>query len=227
MKAKRRHELQENVLSAELAQVVNFFKEKGTTLLVALLAVVVIAAIAAYAYGSIRDKRIKLRDDFDRAIQDRSLSPEQRVGILERLSGQDDDKQIAAQAMVALGDEFARRMLVAGPGADSLQWKGFADVAESYYRRAVETYPDQKLSVAKAHYGLAKLAESRKDWDTARAEYQAVCAIPELKDYPVTILAQQALQLVDDLAKPVLMATTAPAEPETQPTTEPATQAAE
>ena len=227
MKAKRRHELQENVLSADLAQIVDFFKEKGTTVLVGFLAVVVIAAIVAYAYGSIRDKRIKLRNDLDRALKDRSLSPAQRVGILERLGGQDDDKQIAAQALVNLGDEFARRMLVAGPEADTLQWKDFADAAENYYRRAAQTYPDQRLSVANAHFGLAKLAESRKDLDTARAEYQAVLAVAELEGYPVAGMARQAMENVDDLAKPAPMATTAPAEPETQPATETATRPAE
>jgi len=220
MKSQRRHELQENVLGSELAQIANFFKEKGTAIVVGLLAVAVIAAIVAYAYGSIRDKQIKLRNDFDQAMKDRSISPEQRVATLERLSGQDDNKRIAAESLVALGDEYSRRMLVAGPTADAVQWKGFADLAEGYYRRAVETYPDQQAIVGRARFGMAKLAEGREDFETARGEYRAVLDMSGLEGYPVHAMASRALADLEDLTAPAPMATTAPAEPETQPATQ-------
>ena len=212
------------MLSAELAQVVGFFRQRGTPILVGVLVAALIAVVAAYAYGSVRDKKLKLQSDLEKAMADNSLTPEERVGTLERLAGQGDDKGIAYRALIALGDEYARRALVTGRKEDPAQWQAYMDSASGYYNRAIKEHLQEPLAAAWAHYGLGKLAESRDDLAAAKTEYQAVLAAKDLAGQPVVSQAELAMKELEDLAGPVRMASTAPAEPETQPSTMPAPQ---
>lgn len=228
MKAKRRHELQENVLGSELAAVVEFFKKRGTSILVGLLIVAVIGFVIAWAYGQSRQKHEKLQSQLDQVSGD-GLTPQERVGMLEGLSAQDDDKRIAAQAFLSLGNEYYARMIAAGLKVDPADRQRLADRAASYYRSVIAGYAEHKALVASAHLGLGKLAESGQDLDGARAEYEAALAIDGLAGHPVAQLIQESLDQLDDLGEPVLMASTRPARPQpaTAPATVPATAPAE
>lgn len=222
MKATRRHELQENVLSADLAQIVSFLRKRGTIILVGLLVAALIAVVAAYAYGNARDKKLRRQGDFDKAMTNTSLAPKERVDMLEQLASQGDDELIASRSLIALADEYARRIILTDRTADPAQWQKLMDTATAYYRKVISDHAARKLSVAEAHFGLGGLAENRDDLAGAKKEYQAVLAMG-LAGQPVTWRAEQALKKLDWLAEPVRMATTAPAKPQTQPATKPAT----
>jgi len=220
MKSQRRHELQENALIAELGRIVQALRKRGNLIAWGVLIAALVAMIAVFAWKKSRQAEIELQAKFDRVMApDTALSDEDRLAGLRELAEQDDDEVKAALATVELGDIYARRMVVAGPKADPAQWKRLADKAAGYYREVISRFADQNLPLAKAHLGLAKLAESQQDFETAKAEYQAVLKLTALTGQPVMRRAERGMQQLDMLSSPVRMATTAPS-------TQPARQAA-
>jgi len=223
MKAKRRHELHENVLGAELTQVIDFFRRRGALIAWGLLIAALIVLVVFYARDKSRKKAFERRSQLDKALMDANLTPTERIGILKDLSAKND--LIAARATLALGDMFARRMAVTGPDADPAAWRTLGDQAAAYYRDAIARFGEMKVQVAKAHLGLAVLAENRRDFEAARSEYEIVANDEGLAGQPVAELAREGLAGLKLLAEgEVRMATTAPAEPATQPATQPVTQ---
>jgi len=224
MKSQRRHELQENTLIAELGKMVDVLRKRGNLVGWGVLIAALIAMIAVFAWKKSRQGDIELQRKFDRVMPLKSaLSAEERLEGLKELAEQDDDEVKAALATVELGDVYARRMVVAGPNADPAQWKRLADQAAGYYREAINRFGEQDLPLAKAHLGLAKLAESQQDFETAKAEYQAVLKLTALTGQPVMQQAERGMQQLETLSSPVQMATTAPA---TRPATQPAREGA-
>jgi hypothetical protein len=153
-------------------------------------------------------------------MSDPALTPQARKDLLKSLAEQDDEERIAAMSAVKLGDIYIAEMTVAGPTVDPLKWKQLGDEAGRWYRVATDSFGDEKLAAAKAHFGLGKLAENRGDFETARVEYQAVLRIAELSGQDVLKRAERSMSRLELLGTPVMMATTAPAlKSETQPTT--------
>ncbi len=223
MKAKRRHELHENVLGVELAQAVDFLKKRGTLIAWGALIVALVVFVGFYAYKKSREARAEVQFKFDTAMTDLRLKPDERVRILADLSRQDDDEQIAALATAELGAEYARRMAFAGVATNPAEWRRLGDQAAGYYRLVLSNFAEQELAVAKAHLGLGRLAENRGDLEAARAEYQAVLNAIKLAGRPVVQQAATSLVQLRLLAQPAPMATTAPAAASTQPATAPTT----
>lgn len=221
MKAKRRHELQENVLSSELAQIVGFFRKRGSAIAWGVLIAALIVFVIVYARGRFRDKAIRLQEDFDTVMSNPTLTPQARKDLLKSLAEQDDEEWMAALSAVKLGDMYITEMTVAGPTVDPLKWKQLGDEAGRWYRMVTDSFGDEKLAVAKAHFGLGKLAENRGDFETARVEYQAALRMTELSGQDVIKRAGRSMGRLELLGAPVMMATTAPA---SQPTTAPASQ---
>lgn len=210
MKSERRHELQENTLGLEIQKTVEFFKAKGNYIAGAVLVAVLIVMVVVYVRGKAEDRAAELQMQYE-SRNSAGMTPQAQVELLESLSAQRDDKGVAALATVDLGDLFARRMLAAGPTADPAQWKELGDKSEGYYRTAIASFGDERLAAAKAHLGLARLLESRRDFEAARAEYETVKAMTDLEGQPVVFQALRGLAQLDELSAPVQMATTAPA----------------
>ena len=228
MKSTRRHELQHNVLDAELAKTVEFFRKYGWKIFYAVVAVVVIC-LAIYWYVSNRSRqKAQIEDQYTqlKTRQNEGIEqPDLLIGRFKELIGQQRAVRIAAMACIDVADIYAMQMLRA---RDSTERDGFAAQAQEYYRKAIADFPDQKLAAAKAHIGLAKLAEGRREFQKAREAYQAVLAIPGLAGQPIKSIAEVGLKLLGKLQEPVAMATTAPAEeqPAGQPASRPAAAAA-
>ena len=87
----------------------------------------------------------------------------------------------------------------------------FHDQAKTYYQRALQRFGDRATVVGRAHIGLARLAESMRDFATARSEYEAVRSRKDLAATDAGILADKALADLERVSRPVQMATTAPA----------------
>ena len=215
MKSTRRHELQQNVLDAELGKTVEFFRKYGTRIL---WAVIVLGgvALAVTMYVS-KDRRERASIETQGAgllgpVDYGSTGSKQdnRIGDLRALSDQEKVPRIAAGACVRLGDLYTLRMAEAKTAAER---ESEGTQATRYYERVLSDFSGQPLAVAQAHLGLAKLAESRRDFPAAAKAYQAAMN-QDLGDHPVRTLAEAGKKGLKDLAQPVRMATTAPA---TQP----------
>jgi tetratricopeptide (TPR) repeat protein len=152
-----------------------------------------------------------------------NVTPEDKVSLLEGVGQQTDNKLLASEALIALGNEYARRAVVMDRMSDPARWQELMDTASSYYEKAMAQHPDRPLAQAESRLGLASLAEDMGDLDAAKEHYEAVLALKGLDGYPVVKQAEDGLGNLDWLAEPVRMASTAPAEPETQPASQPAT----
>jgi len=232
MKTRRRHELKQNVLDAELGRFVSFFKRHGSRIMWAALIASLLVLGSVYAYRQYRLRRQRPQTQYD-ALKLRATDPKAAPGELldgfTALTEQDGNERIAALACVEVGDIYAARALLGGSKLPSAERESLSRLADEYYRRAVDKFPAERLAVARAHFGLAKLAESRRDWDAARAEYETIGRMRDVAGYAVAQLAEQALSDIDNLTEPVKLATTRPATqpatstaPATEPTTKPA-----
>jgi hypothetical protein len=169
------------------------------------------------------DQAIKQRNDaFTNAIKTAD-------GAIESIGNK--DPHIAARGILNKADtNFTMANMPPVPGATtraSLRPDQTPDqllsAAETLYSQVLSKYPDDMLSVASAHFGLAAVAEDRavsdpSNWDKAAQNYQAVLdgsATAAFKS-----LATQRLANLPNLKKPMISNLTAPS---TQPSTEPAT----
>ncbi len=230
MKSRRRHELQQNVLDAELGKVVGFFKKRGSWIAWGVLIAALIVFLVVYVRGRGRREIEKLQARYDQLM---SVQFRPGVDIAEILAGfkalvdQDDDERIAALACVRVANMYAASSRSASQRTGS-EWLTFVAQAEKYYHRAIENFPDERLAVAEAHLGLAKLAESRTppNLNAARNQYQAIIKVPQLAGYPVMREAQRSLAALDALGEPIPMATTTQAATSRAATAPTTTQAA-
>ena len=211
MKARRRHELQQNVLSAELGKLAEFFRKHGTYVVWGAAIAAFVLLVATYTISKSRERRRSIHARYNRAMTDQTIKLEDRLKDLEALSEQDTDTDIAALACVAVGDHSAARLATANALTTDADRKRLLDQAEAYYRKAIARFADRPVIVGRAHMGLAFMAENRRDFDAAEAEYRAVLAMPDLQGGSLADAAARGLETLDDLRTPVVMATTAPA----------------
>ena len=221
MKSRRRHELQQNVLDAELGKTIEFFKKHGSKIFgLLLVAALIYLGVTLYRRQSSGAQQ-QLQTDYNQAVaksMDRRVTPDEMLAMFKGIADRGDDNQIVAMSCVYVGDLYASKILSA---ESESQRQEIARQATIYYRRVIRDFPERRLPVAKAHFGLAKLAETTRDLETARREYQAVMDTGLVK-YPVVHEADKARKRLEWIAAPVPMATTLPSQPTTEPATKPA-----
>ena len=224
MKAQRRHELQENALQSELSHLGEFLRRRGTAIAWVVLGVALVIFLVVYVRrgGAAREQALVARyAAAENALGNPDVETEDVVRQFESLAAQSDDPHIAAMAAVHLGDMYASQAYMGEGDLTAAEQQERLDQAENWYRTAIEEHGDQALPAAQARFGLAKLAESARDFATAREQYDAVVAAPGLAGQLVVQEAQRSLERLGRLSEPVRLATTLPAS-----TTEPATQEA-
>jgi len=217
MKSQRRHELRQNVLDAELAKTVQFFRKHGTRMAWGALVAALVALGIVWAWNKHKQGIATAHSQYARLeeqLANRDADPESLAAAFLELSATSSDDNIAAESAVRAGDGYSR--LVTVETADTAKHSQWLERASNAYKRAVTEFPEETMSVAKAHYGLAKLAETRGDFIAARSHYDAVLAMTELKGEPVERLCEQGRNRLEQVSRPVRMASTKPAEPETQ-----------
>lgn len=214
MKSKRRHELQHNVLDAELATIIGFFRKRGRYFLVGALAVAVVGFVVYRVVTSRRDARQQGEATFYRGMTSPADSKD-RIDALKELAEQGGDEGIKALATVAVGDGYSNLLAADRPQLDAAEREDLAARARQWYRKAIDRFGDHPLAVAKARYGLAKLAEERGEFDEAESQYGKIRQMEAtLRGQPIVMFAQQGLLRLNSIRGPVRMATTAPAPPE-------------
>ncbi len=215
MKSTRRHELHENVLGVELGKTVDFLKKHGTKILWGCMLVATVLLVIFWYTSSRSQKRIGIELQYAKLKAQQtegfSVSSDAVLAAFKAIAQQRHVERVAAFACVDVGDICAMRMLTAQMQSER---NSFAAEAEKYYRKAITDHREHALAVAKAHLGLAKLAEGRREFETAEKEYRAVTAIAGLDGQLVVQHAMAGLQNLPKFSEPVKMATTVPA---TQP----------
>ncbi len=216
MKSQRRHELHYNELGQTLANLLEWAKKYGNYLAWGALLASVVVLVAVFVNRS-RDKALQERqNDFDRAVANQD--PDVRLNGLAKIADEDGDKFITARATELVADEYASRIISGQGKASTEKLQEFSDRAKQYYQRLIDNFNEYPALAAEGHFGLAKLAENRGDFDTASVEYLAAKkASPP--DYPIWFRADEGLRELDKLRQKVSFATTAPA---TQPASAPA-----
>lgn len=248
MKSQRRHDLKQSALGTELVHIRDFLKRRGNLLAWIALAIALVILVVVYVRGRERGRVETVRHQWDQ-YQVQARNPEARIedliGALKPLAEQDVDRRIAAQATLQMGDHHLLRAVLgqtSGPEQQEVgkplsksEQKELADKAAEQYRRALQDFSDMPVFAARAHVGLAKLAETRGEFDQAAKHYQSAI---DLKAPAVSQVAKEGLDRLAEIKSPVQMASKAPApklpvpqtlpsdEPTTKPATAPATRSA-
>ncbi|MCK4275288.1 MAG: hypothetical protein KAX78_02165, partial [Phycisphaerae bacterium] len=162
MKAKRRHELQQNVLASEIGKTVEFFRKWGTYIAWGLLIVALVVLVVLYSRSKTRQRAEELQAKYDRLVAkqfDPSANLDDLLAGFRGLADQDDNRRIAADSCVYAGAVCARQGAAGELTSPALLLESPLQQAAEYYRRAISEFPDQNEAVAKAHFGLGELAE--------------------------------------------------------------------
>lgn len=209
MKAERRHELHENIVSHELALLVDFVRRNANLLSWALLGLAVLSLVGALWYRHAAKEEGERQAEFNSLVlnRDSDMKPDDRLAKMKALLHRDGDKGRLAATTYEIGLEYANRAL----RASGEEKKTLADEAADYFSQAVTKYPKQSWIVAKARLALANLAMGRGDWAKAQEEIQAVQSMSALTGYPILEMAEEARRKLDQFKQPVVFATTAPA----------------
>jgi hypothetical protein len=136
----------------------------------------------------------------------------------------DSQAKLKAQALILKGDfnfDMANFPPLAGAATQpSLQpSESEADLlnnAAAAYKQVLGDYPSNKSAVTAAHFGLAAVAEDRKAWTDAKAQYQAI--VDSDAEDPYKALAKRRLEVLPELQQPVTMNLPAGTQPSTAPT---------
>ncbi len=247
MKAERRHELQHNSLAAFLSRLPEIVREHGSKILLGII-IVLLVTILIYTRSRSRQEAIDIgwtnisaaRSSLERVkLLPRFLEPGEQLAqarkqLLEAASNTidpmlaSDNEQIAAEAYLLLGDLHLLKAnltpIAAAATQPALQIEGTPEEhlarAQDAYEKVVRVYSDQVQAADNARFGLATIAENRRDFDRAQEIYS------QIRDNPNTLpayrtLAEMRLKMLDSIRKPVYLAPVA--EPATDATTEPAT----
>lgn len=252
MKSERRHELHTNSLAQALSHAPEFLREHGSKVL---LGIIIVLLIAILVHQRTRRSREELDSGWANitaariAIGRLGMLPAQvksptdlvnlRRQVVESASSAltavvgSDNPQLAAAAYLLRGDlNWTLANLPELPEAatqPSLKLEGssqeYLGRADEAYQKVIRVYADQTLSVSNARFGLAAIAENKRDWAAARTTYEAI------KNDPKTIpsyktLADLKIAALGVIESPVYIAPTsqpapAPA-PAAAPTTAPA-----
>jgi hypothetical protein len=196
MKSERRHELQRNALEVEIRKVGEFLRHRGNLLAwIGLGAAAIILGIVWYVRTTRSDTE-QVQAQFDRSVlpSGRGQSEEQRQAALEKIASDKSHPLWAANADIALGDALALRLASQWGNLSEGDRSGIRTQAQAYYKRVISDFPKETSAVAKAHFGLGKLAEDWGEVDAARKEYEeALAGGEELRGQPIAYVIQESL----------------------------------
>ena len=237
MKSKRRHELKQNVLDAELGQIITFLKKRGTYLAWGVLIIAMIVLVYAYVQRRKRSNLQEVRAEYDRVRTNQKITPEGRLNkmrefIEEGKDGSDPlaagDQRTTARAMLDVANEYATRFANSGSNVTPQQRRSYAGLADRFYRMAINEFKTVPWAFARANLAYGKLAESRREFGAAESSYQFVLKMGD----DAGGLVAEAKYRTENLDRlrtetPVKMATSLPAEfipkpPSPEATTKPA-----
>jgi hypothetical protein len=207
MKAQRRHELQQNVLDAELARGIEFVRQRRTYIIWGVVLATLAILAVTYVIRSTHNKERSLQTRYDQLISSPAVTPQQFVDGMKSLA-ESSSGRLAGLATIQVGKFYAAQFSAVGGEADDPRQRALRDQAAAYFQRGLERFSSYPLVVAEAHLGLGRLAEGTGDFATAAKEYKLIAQVPGLAGTPQPIEAALALDRLDRIKTPVRMATT-------------------
>lgn len=210
MKSKRRHELQQNTLDAELGKIVGWLKTHATKLaLAALIVAVVILGVTLYKRQT-RTALAEVQAQYEK-LRNAQINPQDDntdvVNGLRSLSKQEIVPWIAADALVRIGNIHLSKMTLAELPEER---ESLAAEASQAYQEVLTNWSDQFGAVGAAHVGLARVAEGKGDYAAARQHYEKVVENPSLEGFPIVDIARKSLREISGWEQPVKLAASLP-----------------
>jgi hypothetical protein len=157
-----------------------------------------------------------------------TLTSEANTAI-DTVAGETEDKTIRAEALLAKGDLYWALANLPDPIAAATQPTLKSSTtpeenlkkASDFYGNVLKTYPDEKMATVAARFGLAAIAENRRDFKSASEQYSEIEKSDTLKMYKD--LASQRLNFVESMKGEPFLGTLKVEAPTTLPSTLPST----
>jgi hypothetical protein len=231
MDARRRHQLKDNTLASGLEGLPGFYRRYGNQILIVVIFLLLAFIFIRSRLGSARDREAQSRFSLSNArsmftqlaqMPIERMRPEGVAAMRQTISLQaeqavDDvlshskDPAIRANALLARGDlNWRLANFPELPGADTqpaLKYgktpEDLLAAAEHAYQQVVSAQPaSPPAAVCSAWFGLAKIAENRRQWDVAQQYYQNILTEPSTPE-AVAGEATAALKMLQKIQQPI------------------------
>jgi predicted negative regulator of RcsB-dependent stress response len=178
MKAEERHELQKNDLSSWLQYgFPMWIKNNGSYILLVLA-----LALLGYNLWNWYERKQEAQAQAAWAELAATDNPgvENKAVKLQTIIDQYDSRPIRALALRSLGLYYLENVAAGvAPGGTAtstvtVDKKDALNRAQAAFERIVKEYPEQTLAAGAAKLGLARIAEDRGEWDSAKKQYEAI-----------------------------------------------------
>jgi hypothetical protein len=204
MKAERRHELQENTLAQALSNFPALWAAHGNKVLLVVIAIALVILLVRYrqssqlesarlareslatarlSIGELRETEFRTATATEAAQQRRELASQAAASVETVLrETPDGESALRAEAHIVRGDLYwTLANLSELPGAATQEalrlpqpQEELLTSAASAYEQALRQFGDQRHHRAAARFGLAAVAENRRQFDVAQEHYQQI-----------------------------------------------------
>lgn len=222
MKTKRRQDLRANELVRQLIEIKDYIVLRWNWIVGGLVVIGLAIGLYSYQQHSRKAAQIEGLNRLASLRADRTKPLPDRIDEMNQVADASTDSDVVLAALEMIGSEAtsAREWLFLGAtdGRDDESQRELAEAAQRAFERIVRDFSDRPEAAARAHLGLATLAENRYDKEEARKHYEAIVNTPQLA--AVTMyqsIAVQHLATLDQRLQPVEIL---PSLPTTQPTTQ-------
>ena len=253
MKADRRHQLASNALARELEGLPDKLKRWGSTALTVFLVAAAVGMLIRWRMQSAEQSRLAVMNELAnaRAYVDQLRNPllaqrppdfvasarqELSTKANESIStvlNTSDDPKAKADALVTRGDLYWQLANFPElPGASTQPSLRAPESSDEYLKKSFDAYDEvlkntqfakQHDAVVSAHFGLAAIAENRRDWDEAKRHLDLIANDPDAQP---ALVNQAKLQLEKELPQMQTPLYVMPAATQPAATTQPTTQQA-
>ncbi len=239
LKAKRRHELKENLLAKDLAKARTWMSAHRGWVIGGPAVVVVIVLLILY----VLDQRQSTRDAEYARYQTltgfTTLAPADVRKDLIALAEETSQEALAALALLQAGRQAAQELVIRYTSLDAGARRGLDEEATEALQAVTDKFGENRPAASQAHLWLGRLAESRGEFDEAEQAYQraadlwpegaGLAALPSQAKlrllrkatWPI-VLPEEGPPRPPPASRPALWPTPGPALPTTGPTTGPA-----
>lgn len=237
MKSERRHELQTNSLAQAMMSPNGFLRTHGPKVLLTIIVALLVALLLHRRYQS-NQAELDTGWSYITMAQRSLFQLSQNAGIvsdpIQRANNQrqivatidqtinpllsSDQRMIAAQAYLVRGDlHWTLANLPAAapttqPVAAELTPSQNLDKAQEAYDKIIRVYGDLQDVATNARFGLAAIAENRREFDKAKTVYEAIKNDPNVIPSYKT-LAEEHLKILPEIQKRLYIGTPLPPAP--------------
>lgn len=205
MKSERRHELQQDELSVQIEKVSESVKQNATLVTAIVAGVVVIATGSIYFFNQRANAQ---HEAFGKlSMMDMpSEDVDMELAQYRQVARDNVSKPITISAWLRLGDRameevFANRSET--EARDEAAQKKYLDEAEEAFKAVAGIAGNDLTAYGRAVMGLGVVAESRGDFDAAKAQYKKIVDDNRFKHTPLPAEAKYRIENLDKWSNPI------------------------